>query len=84
MTHCAQKELGIDIPYEIVSPRSGDIGSMYAEVTHIREDVGWISTTSPSTSIRNAYNFLQKNISIEKNQKKPNVVHFVPYFMPHA
>lgn len=38
-----EKVTGKKIPYEIVSPRTGDIGTCYSDATKAKEELGWVA-----------------------------------------
>lgn len=53
----------IEIPYEIVDRRSGDIGSCYADTSKAERDLGWIAKRDIIAMCRDAWRF-------EKNYKE--------------
>ncbi|HOQ17086.1 MAG TPA: UDP-glucose 4-epimerase GalE [Defluviitaleaceae bacterium] len=48
---------GIDIPYEIVGRRAGDIPISYADVSKARKELGWTAKRGLKEMLRDAWNF---------------------------
>lgn len=55
--------LGIEIPIEIVSRRSGDIDSAFADATRIKDAYGWIARNDLETMCRDAWNWNKNFLS---------------------
>lgn len=51
---------GMDIPYEIVSRRVGDIATCYADVNKAKEELGWSAKRGIREMVRDAWNFEKK------------------------
>ncbi|MDW7730605.1 MAG: UDP-glucose 4-epimerase GalE [Bacillota bacterium] len=56
-----EKVTGMKIPYEIVGRRQGDIAAAWADVTKVRDILGWQAQRSIGEMCRDAWNF-EKNI----------------------
>lgn len=53
---------GVEVPYEIVNRRPGDIAVCYADVTKAKEELGWSAKRDLAAMCRDAWNF-EKNYS---------------------
>lgn len=51
----------IDIPYEIVSRRAGDIAECYADVTKAKEELCWVAKHNIDDMVRDAWRFEKIN-----------------------
>lgn len=47
----------IDIPYEIVGRRSGDIATCYADVSKAEKELGWVATKDIEDMVKDAWKF---------------------------
>lgn len=47
-------------------------------------ELGWKGTRTVRESIENTYKFLSQKRKKENTAKQSRVIHFVPYFPPHA
>lgn len=52
---------GVKVPYEIGPRRAGDIASCYADVTKIKNELGWEAEKSLAEALKDAWSW-QKNI----------------------
>lgn len=52
---------GIDIPYEIVGRRAGDIPISYADVSKARKELGWTAKRGLKEMLRDAWNFEKRS-----------------------
>ena len=52
---------GIEIPYEIVDRRPGDIASSYADATKAEKELGWRAQRDLENMCRDAWNWQSKN-----------------------
>lgn len=57
---------GIDIPYQIVGPRAGDIAENYADVSKAYRELDWQTERGIEDMCRDAWNFEKRN---KKNYK---------------
>lgn len=55
---------GIEIPYEIVDRRPGDIASCYADVTKAKRELDWTATRDIFSMCRDAWRFENKDIKM--------------------
>ncbi|MYL36411.1 UDP-glucose 4-epimerase GalE [Halobacillus litoralis] len=55
-----EKANGIDIPYEVVDPRPGDIASCYADVSKAEDELEWTAKRDITAMCRDAWRF-EKN-----------------------
>ena len=51
----------VDVPYEIVARRNGDIAMCYADTTKAKNVLGWQAKHDLSEMVESAYNFVLKN-----------------------
>ena len=51
----------VDVPYEIVERRPGDIAECYADNTKAKNELGWIPTKTIEDMCRDSYRFVLKN-----------------------
>lgn len=72
-----------DIPVEVIQRRSIDLALPISNPTKAQKELDWVAKTSLETSIKNAYNFLKRKRE-QGTGKQKRVLHFVPYFPPHA
>jgi len=56
-----KKVNNVDVPYEIVDRRPGDIAACYADATKAKKELGWQSTHGIEEMCKDAYNFIIKN-----------------------
>lgn len=56
-----KKVNGVDVPYKIVSRRSGDIASCYASTNKALDLLGWRAELGIEDMCKDAYNFVIKN-----------------------
>jgi UDP-glucose 4-epimerase len=61
--HAFERTTGIEIPYEIVGRRSGDVAAAYADPTKAETELGWKSKFDLDDMCRDAWNWQQKNPS---------------------
>lgn len=62
LVHGFIKTNGVDIPYEIVGRRPGDVATCYADPQKAREELGWEAQLGVEDMVRDAWNF-------ERNQE---------------
>ncbi len=55
------KENKINIPYKIVSRRSGDVAVSYADSTKAKKELGWMPIYGIEDMVRDSYNFYRNN-----------------------
>ena len=58
-----QKATGIEIPYEIVGRRAGDVAAAYADPTKAERELGWRAKLDLDDMCRDGWNWQQKNPS---------------------
>ncbi len=51
----------IEIPYQIVGRRDGDVAECYADPSKAKEELGWIATKSLEDMCRDSWNFAKNN-----------------------
>ncbi len=51
----------IEIPYEIVCRRAGDIAECYADATKAKEELGWVAKHNIEDMVRDAWRFEKNN-----------------------
>jgi UDP-glucose 4-epimerase len=56
-----EKATGINIPYEIVARRAGDIAECYADASKAKEELGWTAKKDILDMCRDAWRFEQNN-----------------------
>jgi len=61
LVHAFEKENKIEIPYEIVDRRPGDIAVSYADVSKAKKELNWEAKLTIEDMVRDAWNF-EKNI----------------------
>jgi UDP-glucose 4-epimerase len=71
------------IPIEVIPRRNIDLATPISNPKKAEKELGWTAKVVLSESIENAYRFLKKKRE-QTNEKHKRVVHFVPYFPPHA
>ncbi len=52
----------VEVPYQIVGRRPGDIAACYADPTKAKEELGWTAEKGIEEMCRDSYNFVIKNI----------------------
>lgn len=57
---------GLEVPYEIVARRSGDIASCYADTSKAKRELGWIAKRDIISMCRDAWHFEKNNEDIVK------------------
>jgi UDP-glucose 4-epimerase len=58
-----ERATGIEIPYEIVGRRSGDVTAAYADPSKALQELGWQSAYNLEDMCRDAWNWQKKNPS---------------------
>lgn len=71
------------IPVEVIPRRNIDLATPISNPKKAETELGWTAKVSLRESIENAYTFLKKKRD-QNIWKQKRVVHFVPYFPPHA
>jgi UDP-glucose 4-epimerase len=61
MIHTFEKVNGVDIPYEVIDRRPGDIAVSYADPTKARHELGWVAEKGLEDMLRDSWNWQQKN-----------------------
>ena len=61
MVELFKKVNQVDVPYEIVERRSGDIAECYADPTYAKEELGFSCTKTLEDMVRDSYQFIIKN-----------------------
>ena len=61
MIHAFEKIIGMEIHYEIVEPRAGDIATCYADPAKAREELGWEAKYSLEEMCRDSWNWQKNN-----------------------
>jgi UDP-glucose 4-epimerase len=61
MIHTFEKVNGVDIPYEVIDRRPGDIAVSYADPTKARQELGWSAEKGLEDMLRDSWNWQQKN-----------------------
>ena len=56
-----EKATGINIPYEIVGRRAGDVVAAYADPTKAKTELGWVAKCDLADMCRDGWNWQQKN-----------------------
>jgi len=62
LVHAFEEANGIEIPYEIVGRRPGDIAECYADVSKAKRELGWSAKRDIIQMCRDAWRF-EKNVS---------------------
>lgn len=62
LVHAFMKENSVDVPYEIVGRRPGDIATCYADAAKAEKELGWKTSFTIEDMVRDSWNF-------EKNTK---------------
>lgn len=62
LVNAFMKVNGIDVPYEIVGRRLGDIATCFADPRKAEQDLGWKAELSIEEMVRDAWKFQQLNI----------------------
>ncbi|MDZ4197082.1 MAG: GDP-mannose 4,6-dehydratase, partial [Candidatus Izemoplasmatales bacterium] len=60
LVNAFKKVNNLDIPYEIVARRPGDVAISYADVSKAKRELGWEATLTIEDMVRDAWNF-EKN-----------------------
>lgn len=61
MVHAFERATGVEIPYEIVARRPGDVAECYADPTKAREELGWSAVRDLEAMCRDSWNWQRKN-----------------------
>lgn len=75
--------IGWKIPVDVIPRRKIDLAIPISNPSKAQKELWWKAKTSLKESIENAYKFLRKKRE-QAWWKQKRVVHFVPYFPPHA
>lgn len=59
LVNAFKKYNNIDVPYKIVGRREGDIASCYADVSYVKEKLGWESKYEIEDMVKDSYNFVK-------------------------
>lgn len=62
---------GLDLPYEIVDRRPGDIVSAYADASKARDELGWVAQYNLADMCRHGWNWQSKNPNGLENAEQP-------------
>jgi UDP-glucose 4-epimerase len=60
LVHTFQEVNKLKLNYHIAPRRSGDVEAVYADVSKIRQELGWNATRDLSTCLRDAWNWQRK------------------------
>ncbi|MBM7571389.1 UDP-glucose 4-epimerase GalE [Aquibacillus albus] len=60
LVHAFEEANGVEVPYEIVDRRPGDIASCYADVSKAKEELGWVARRDIVDMCRDAWRFERK------------------------
>jgi UDP-glucose 4-epimerase len=52
---------GVEVPYQIVGRRDGDVATSYCDVTKIHEELGWWATRDIQDMCKDAWNWAVKH-----------------------
>lgn len=58
---------GIDVPYEIVGRRPGDIATCFADASKAEKELGWQAELTIEDMVRDAWKFEKKNTNVISN-----------------
>jgi len=61
LVNAFMKVNGIDVPYEIVGRRPGDIATCFADASKAEQELGWKAELGIEEMVRDAWKFEQKN-----------------------
>lgn len=61
MINTYSKVNNVEIPYKIVSRRSGDVATCYSDPTKAKNELGFIATKTLEDMCKDSYNFIKKN-----------------------
>ncbi|NMB17953.1 MAG: UDP-glucose 4-epimerase GalE [Erysipelothrix sp.] len=56
-----EKVNNVSVPFEMSGRRSGDLAESYADVTKVREELGWVTKYNLEDMVRDAWRFEQMN-----------------------
>ncbi len=56
-----EKATGVNIPYEVVGRRPGDVVAAYADPSQARAELGWVAQRNLEDMCRDGWNWQQKN-----------------------
>jgi len=56
-----EKANGVEIPYEVIERRPGDVESLYADPTKAKEEIGFVATRGIEDMCRDLWNWQKKN-----------------------
>ena len=56
-----EKATGVNIPYEVVGRRPGDVVAAYADPSQARTELGWVAQRNLEDMCRDGWNWQQKN-----------------------
>ncbi len=62
MVHAFIKENGVDVPYQIVERRAGDIATCYANASKAEKELGWKAEYGINEMVKDAWRFEKNNI----------------------
>lgn len=61
IVHAFQAASGVEVPYQVVARRPGDVASSYADVTRAREELGWQATRSVEEACADTHRWQSAN-----------------------
>ena len=61
MVETFKKVNNVDVPYEIVGRRAGDLPIFFADPTKAREELGWVANKTLEDMCRDSWNYVVKN-----------------------
>ena len=56
-----QRASGVDVPFEIVGRREGDVVAAYADASKAKKQLGWTAELDIDDMCRDAWNWQQQN-----------------------
>jgi len=62
LVHTFESVNNVSIPYKIVNRRTGDLATVYADVSKANRDLGWNATKTLEDMCRDAWNFTKANL----------------------
>ena len=55
----------VDVPYEIVGRRAGDLPIFYADSTKAEKELGWVAEKTLEDMCRDSWNYVVKSLNLE-------------------
>lgn len=84
MIHTIEQVTGMSVPTQVIDRRAIDLALPISNPEKAYQELRWKASRTLHESIGNTWKFLSRVRSDVAQKKNPRVLHFLPYFPPHA